>query len=77
MPPADILRAMTASAAELLGWQDRIGAIEPKKFADLIAVSGDPLQDLSELEHVKFVMKGGRVVKNEWTLAVGSNAPQR
>jgi imidazolonepropionase-like amidohydrolase len=65
MPPADILRAMTASAAELLGWQDRIGAIEPKKFADLIAVSGDPLKNISELERVRFVMKGGRVVKSQ------------
>ena len=65
MPPADIIRAMTVSAAELLGWQDRVGTIEPKKFADLIAVTGDPLQDIGELEHVKFVMKGGHVVKNE------------
>jgi imidazolonepropionase-like amidohydrolase len=77
MPAADVIRAMTVTAAELLGWQDRIGTIEPKKFADLIAVSGDPLQDISELEHVKFVMKGGRVVKNEWTRAAGPRAPQR
>ena len=77
MPAADVIRAMTVTAAELLGWQDRIGTIEPKKFADLIAVRGDPLQDISELENVKFVMKGGRVVKNEWALAAGSNAPQR
>src|SRR5262249_3158788 len=68
---------VSAGAPELLGWQDRIGTIEPKKFADLIAVSGDPLQDISELEHVKFVMKGGRVVKNEWTSAAGPKAPQR
>ena len=77
MLPADVIRAMTVTAAELLGWQDRIGTIEPKKFADLIAVSGDPLQDISELEHVKFVMKGGRVIKNEWTPVAGSKAPQR
>jgi imidazolonepropionase-like amidohydrolase len=65
MPPADIIRAMTVSAAELMGWQDRVGAVEPKKFADLIAVTGDPLKDIGELEHVKFVMKGGQVVRNE------------
>ena len=62
MPAADIIRAMTASGAELMGWQDRVGAVEPGKFADLIAVAGDPLQDISELERVKFVMKAGRVV---------------
>ena len=65
MPSLDIIRAVTTSAAELLGWQDRVGAIEPKKFADLIAVAGDPLRNIAELEHVKFVMKGGQVVRNE------------
>ena len=65
MAPADQIRAMTVSAAELLGWQDRVGTIEPNKFADLIAVAGDPLQDIGELQRVKFVMKGGRVVRNE------------
>lgn len=65
MPPLDIVRATTMNAAELLGWQDRVGSIEPGKLADLIAVSGDPLQDISELERVKFVMKGGVVVKDD------------
>jgi imidazolonepropionase-like amidohydrolase len=65
MPPLDILRAVTTNAAEMLGWQDRIGAIEPGKFADLVAVSGDPIADIHELERVRFVMKGGQVVKNE------------
>ena len=65
MPPADIIRAITINAAEMLGWSDRIGAIEPKKFADLIAVRGDPLADITELQRVRFVMKGGQVVKNE------------
>jgi imidazolonepropionase-like amidohydrolase len=65
MPSLDIIRAITSSAAELLGWQDRVGTIEPGKFADLVAVAGDPLADISELERVRFVMKGGRVVKNE------------
>jgi imidazolonepropionase-like amidohydrolase len=66
MPAVDEIRAMTLSAAELLGWQDRVGSVEPKKFADLIAVAGDPLQDIGELQRVKFVMKGGRVVRNDF-----------
>jgi imidazolonepropionase-like amidohydrolase len=65
MPPLDILRAVTTNAAELLGWQDRVGAVEPGKFADLVAVSGDPLADITELERVRFVMKGGQVVRND------------
>jgi len=65
MPPADIIRAATSGAADLLGWQDRIGVFEAGKLADIVAVSGDPLQDITELERVKFVMKGGVVVKNE------------
>jgi imidazolonepropionase-like amidohydrolase len=48
-----------------LGWQDRIGSVDKGKFADIIAVSGDPLKDISELQRVKFVMKGGQVVKND------------
>ena len=65
MPPLDVIRAVTVNAAEMLGWADRIGTIEPGKFADLIAVSGDPIADTSELERVRFVMKGGQVVRNE------------
>jgi imidazolonepropionase-like amidohydrolase len=64
MSPADVIRAGTANAAELLGWQDRIGELKAGKFADIIAVSGDPLADVTELERVQFVMKGGEVVKN-------------
>lgn len=64
MPPLEVIRAITINAAEMLGWQDRIGAIEPGKFADLIAVAGDPIADISELTRVRFVMKGGQVVKN-------------
>jgi imidazolonepropionase-like amidohydrolase len=63
LKPADIIRAATMNAAELLGLQDRLGSIEPKKLADIIAVKGDPLKDIRELEHVDFVMKGGRVVR--------------
>jgi imidazolonepropionase-like amidohydrolase len=64
MTPADVIRAATVNAAELLGWQDRIGTIEPGKLADIIAVAGDPLVDVTQLEHVQFVMKGGHVVRN-------------
>ncbi len=65
MPALDVIRAITSGAAEMLGWQDRIGAIEPGRFADLIAVAGDPLTDVTELERVHFVMKGGQVIKND------------
>ena len=65
MPPLDIIRAVTINAAELLGWQDRVGAIEPGKLADLIAVTGDPIADISELERVRFVMKDGQIARND------------
>jgi imidazolonepropionase-like amidohydrolase len=65
IPPIDVLRAVTTNAAEMLGWQDRIGAIEPGKFADLVAVSGDPLADITEIERVRFVMKDGQIVRND------------
>lgn len=65
MPSLDVIRAITTNAAEMLGWQDRVGAIEPGKFADIVAVSGDPIADISELERVRFVMKGGQLVRNE------------
>jgi imidazolonepropionase-like amidohydrolase len=65
MPALDILRAVTFNAAQMLGWQDRVGAAEPGKFADLVAVAGDPLADITELERVRFVMKEGQVIKNE------------
>jgi len=59
------IRSGTVVAAELLGWSDRAGTIETGKWADLVAVSGDPLKDITELQRVKFVMKGGVVYKNE------------
>jgi cytosine/adenosine deaminase-related metal-dependent hydrolase len=65
MTPARAVKAATGDAAQLLGWQDRVDTIEPGKFADLIAIDGDPLKDITELQHVRFVMKGGVVVKNE------------
>ncbi len=63
LSPADAIRAATVNAAELMGWQDRVGAIEPGRFADLIAVNGDPLADITTLLRVQFVMKEGVVVK--------------
>jgi imidazolonepropionase-like amidohydrolase len=65
LPPLDVLRAVTTSAAEMIGWQDRVGSVEPGKYADLVAVAGDPLADITELERVRFVMKGGRVYVKE------------
>lgn len=65
MAPLAAIRAATVSAAELLGWQDRVGVIAPGKLADLVAVRGNPLADITELERVRFVMKGGVVYKND------------
>ena len=59
----EAIRAATVSAADLLGWQDRVGSAAPGFFADIIAVDGDPLKDVTELEKVKFLMKGGVVYK--------------
>lgn len=67
MPPLEAIRAATLNAAELMSWQDRVGAIESGKYADLIAVEGDPLIDIAALQQVKFVMKGGTVVKDALT----------
>jgi imidazolonepropionase-like amidohydrolase len=65
MSAARAIQAGTVNNAEVMGWSDQIGSIEKGKYADLIAVSGDPLADISELQRVKFVMKGGKVVRNE------------
>ncbi len=65
MTPMQAIQSATLTAADLLGWTDRVGSVEPGKLADLIAVSGDPLADVRALEKVGFVMKGGRVYKNE------------
>jgi imidazolonepropionase-like amidohydrolase len=61
MTPAQALHSATSSAAELMGMQDKVGTIEPGKMADIVAVPGDPLQDISVMEKVDFVMKGGVV----------------
>jgi imidazolonepropionase-like amidohydrolase len=62
MTPMHAIESATTTAAEMLGWQDQIGSIEKGKYADIIAVSGDPIKDITELEHVTFVMKGGKVI---------------
>jgi imidazolonepropionase-like amidohydrolase len=67
MTPAAAIQAATLVNSEVLGWKDQIGSIEKGKYADIIAVSGDPLQDITELQRVKFVMKGGKVIKNDLT----------
>jgi len=65
MSPSQAIQTATSVAAEMMGWQDRVGSIEKGKFADVIAVAGDPLKDITELERVKFVMKGGQVIRDD------------
>jgi len=64
LTPMQAIQSATTSAADLLGWADKVGAVVPGLYADLIAVDGDPLSDITELERVKFVMKGGIVYKD-------------
>lgn len=63
--PLRALESATMVNAEALGWADRVGSIEKGKYADLIAVSGDPVSDITEIARVKFVMKGGRTVRDD------------
>jgi imidazolonepropionase-like amidohydrolase len=65
MSPLASIQSATINAADLMGWADQIGTIEPGKFADIIAVDGNPLDDIKQLENVKFIMKGGQVVRND------------
>ena len=69
MTPLAAIQTATINAADLLGgtWTKQAGTVEPGKFADLVAVDGDPTKDVTLLEHVKFVMKGGVVYKNDYT----------
>jgi len=65
MTPLQAIQTATINDGDLLGWSDRIGTIEPGKWADIIAVDGDPLKDVTTLQHVRFVMKGGKVVRDD------------
>src|SRR5271155_596118 len=66
LTPLQAIQAATVNAADLLGWPGKVGSLEPGAWADIVAVDGDPLKDVTTLEHVKFVMKGGGVVRNEY-----------
>jgi imidazolonepropionase-like amidohydrolase len=63
MTPEQAIRSATGTAAALLGWSDQVGTLEAGKFADIVATSADPLVDITALEKVDFVMKGGRVIR--------------
>jgi imidazolonepropionase-like amidohydrolase len=65
MTPLQAIRSATSVGAENIGWKDRVGSIDKGKFADFVGVSGNPANDVTELERVKFVMKGGRIVRND------------
>ena len=69
MTPLRAIQAATLNAAELLGKTNEIGAVEPGKYADLIAVQGDPLQDIAVMERMVFIMKGGAIIKDRVTKA--------
>lgn len=66
LTPLQAIQASTINAADLLGWSGKVGTLEPGAWADIVAVDGDPLKDVTTLEHVKFVMKGGGVVRNDY-----------
>ena len=65
MTPLQALQAATIKSAALLGWEDRVGQVQPGFYADIIAVDENPLEDVSQMERVTFVMKGGEVYKHE------------
>jgi imidazolonepropionase-like amidohydrolase len=65
MTPLESLRTGTVNAADLMGWSDRIGSLDPGKWADAVAVQGDPLKDITVLQHPVFVMKSGGVYRND------------
>jgi imidazolonepropionase-like amidohydrolase len=65
MPPMDVIRAATINAATLLGWNDKLGSIESGKYADMIAVEGDPSKGTMALDKVMFVVKGGEIILNK------------
>ena len=63
--PMSALVSATSLNAEIMGWSDRVGSVEAGKFADLVGVEKNPLRDITEIERVRFVMKGGVVYRNE------------
>jgi imidazolonepropionase-like amidohydrolase len=65
MSPMAAIKTATSSAAELIGWEKKVGTVESGRYADMVAVSADPLKDITELERVAWVMKGGKVYKDE------------
>jgi imidazolonepropionase-like amidohydrolase len=76
MTPLQAIRSATSVGAENIGWRDRVGSIEKGKYADFVAVSGNPASDVTELERVKFVMKGGQVFRDDFT-GSGTNIGRR
>jgi imidazolonepropionase-like amidohydrolase len=77
LTPMQAIQTATVNAADLLGWSDRIGELTPGHYADLVAVTGDPLKDVTELERVRFVMKGGTVYKDDLPRAGAPRAAAR
>ena len=75
MTPLQAVQSATVNAADLLGWTDKLGSLDTGKWADLIAVDGDPLKDVTVLENVRFVMKGGAVYKNDYLSPKAPEAP--
>jgi imidazolonepropionase-like amidohydrolase len=65
MPPIEAIKAATVNAADLLGLSDKVGSISKGKFADMVAVDGDPLADIKILQKIAFVMKDGKIYKNQ------------
>jgi imidazolonepropionase-like amidohydrolase len=66
LTPLQAIQSATINAADLLGWSGKVGTLAPGAWADLVAVDGDPIKDVTTLESVKFVMKGGEVVRNDY-----------
>lgn len=64
MPPMEVIKSATSNAAKHLGWEDQVGSLQPGKYADIIAVAGDPLRDIRVLEDVKLVIKGGKIIEH-------------
>jgi imidazolonepropionase-like amidohydrolase len=77
MTPTQVIRAATIVDAQMMGWDANIGSVERGKFADLVAVCGDPLADITELERVKFVMKGGQLLRNDLNAPGGKGCGQK